>query len=163
MGLQNGSSQHSKVFTIWKHLGSNNGFIVANQAFFNQTTDREMKRVIADFTQCLKEENRYLEKQLIKIGIKPTPALTVHSKAKTKAIQVRTRTRDSDISAALSMNIASSLVTTSAALGEEINEDNIRKYAHFHMKKAVLGATLIKLSNKKKWLPPPTTYSIKSR
>ena len=150
MGLQNEASQSSKVFTLWNHLGSNNGFIAANQAFFNQTTDRDMKRVIADFTQCLKEENRHLEKQLIKIGIKPTPALTVHSKMKTKAIRIQTLTRDSDISAALSMNIASSLVTTSIALGEAISQEFIRKYAHFHMKKAVLGVTLIELSNKKK-------------
>lgn len=162
MGLQKQPSQSKKIFTIWSHIGSNNGLILENQSFFYQTADRDMKRIIADFTQCLKEENRYLEKQLIKIGIKPTQALTVHSKAKIKPI--RARISNTDISASLSMNIATSLVTTSTALSEAISESNIMRYAHIHMKKAIIGAKLIELSNKKKWLPSPTiTQEIKSR
>ncbi|MFJ7737401.1 DUF3231 family protein [Lysinibacillus sp. NPDC097287] len=163
MRLQNELSQSGEVFTIWSHLASNNGFIVENQSFFNQTTDSDMKRIIVDFTHCLKEENRHLKRQLINIGIKPTPALTAHSKVKIKPVRAKTRLSNTDISAALSMNISTSLITTSTALGEAISEDNVKRYAQFHMKKAVLGAKLIELSNIKKWFPAPTTRSIKSR
>lgn len=161
MRLQNELSQNGEVFTIWSHLGSNNGLIVENQSFFNQTTDRDMKRIIVDFTHCLKEENRHLKRQLIKNGIKPTPALTVHSKVKIKVVRPKTRLNDTELSAALSMNISASLITTSTALGKAITEDNVKRYAQFHMKKAVLGAKLIELSHNKNWFPAPTTHSKK--
>lgn len=147
--------QNVEVFTIWTHLCSNNGFIATNQSFCNHTEDIELKKMIKDFTDCLKEENKHLERLLRGKGITLSPSLAVNSDVQLEDGENRT---DTGISAALSMNIATSLVTTSKALGNSTSEFPLLMYGHFHMKKAVLGAKLLQLNKDKRWLViTPTT------
>lgn len=149
---ENQAEQNKEVFTIWIHLGSNNGFLAANQFFFNHAEDLALKKIINDFSDCLKDENKHLEIILKKKGISLSPSFSISSNPKNEAIFSKENRTDMEISAALSMNIATSLVTTSKALGEATSEYTLLMYGHYHMKKAVLGAQLLQLSKDKYWL-----------
>lgn len=147
--------QNVEVFAIWTHLCSNNGFISTNQSFCNHTKDRELKKMIKDFTDCLKDENKHLERLLRRKGIILSPSRAVNSDVQLKD---GANSTDTGISTALSLNIAASLVTTSKALGQSTSEFPLLMYGHFHMKKAVLGAKLLQLRKDKRWLViTPTT------
>ena len=141
--------QNVEVFTIWTHLCSNNEFIATNESFCIHTEDRELKKIIQDFTDCLKDENKHLDKLLRLKGITLSPSLAVNSDVQ---LENGANCTDTGISTALSMNIAASLVTTSKALGQSTSEFPLLMYGHFHMKKAVLGAKLLQLSKDKRWL-----------
>ena len=143
------TKQNEELFTLWAHLSSNHGMIDANQLLYHHAQNVKLKAIINDFTTCLKDENKHLERLLKDKGTSLTPSfggsqLTEHSSSEHKT--------DIEISATLSMNIATSLVTTSQALGHAKREYTLLMYGHFHMKKAVLGATLLNLSKEKRWL-----------
>lgn len=140
---ENKPLQNDELFTIWSHLGSNNGDIAANQFFYNLANDSTLRNIINDFTTCLKDENKHLESLLKRKGITLLPSFIVHSETRNKEIPFRTNSTDTEIYAALTMNIATSLVTTSKALGQSTCEYTLLMYGHFHMKKAVLGAQLL--------------------
>lgn len=149
---ENQAVQNKEVFMIWTHLGSNNGFLAANQFFLNHVEDRTLKKVIHDFTECLQDENKHLDLILKKKGITLNPSFSISSNQKNEALLSNENRTDLEISAALSMNIATSLVTTSKALGQATSEYTLLMYGHYHMKKAVLGAQLLQLSKDKCWL-----------
>lgn len=145
------TNQNVELFTLWAHVGSNNGFLAANQFFYNNVEDLKLKIIINDFTTCLKDENQHLERLLKEKGTSLTPSF-VRVRPQYKAISSGENQTDLEISAALSMNIATSLVTTSKALGQAKSEYTLLMYGHFHMKKAILGAKLLHLSKEKCWL-----------
>ena len=165
MKSQNGNEplHYDEISTIQAHLGSNNGFIAANQSFCNHTENRVLKKIIKDFTQCLKAENKHLERLLQVNGIHLMPTFTAHSNAQIENILFGANSTDPYISAALSMNIATSLIETSKALDKALSDDTVIMYNHFHMKKAVLGAKLLQLSKNKRWLSVPPTTPLISR
>lgn len=143
------TKQNEELFTLWAHLSSNNEMIGANQLFYRHAQNLKLKTIINNFTTCLKDENEHLERLLKAKGTRLTSSivrqqLTVHSSTEHQS--------DKEISAALSMNIATSLVITSQALGQAKREYTLLVYGHFHMRKAVLGATLLNLTKNKHWL-----------
>ena len=145
------SKQNVELFLLWEHIGSNNGFIASNQFFYNNVKDVALKIIIHDFTTCLKDENQHLERLLKKKGSRIVMP-------QYKGISSGRNETDLEISAALSMNIATSLVKTSKALGQANNEYTLLMYGHFHMKKAILGAKLLQLSKEKYWISVSYKY-----
>ena len=160
---ENATLYYDEISTIQAHLGSNYDFITANQSFCNHTENRVLKKLIKDFTQCLKDENKHLERLLQVNGIQLMPAFVAHSNAQIESILFGANSTDTYISAALSMNIATSLIATSKALDKAICDDTVIMYGHFHMKKAVLGAKLLQLSKDKHWISVPPTTPLISR
>ncbi len=69
------------------------------------------------------------------------------------------KVNDTDISAVLSMNIASALIASTQAMEASTQTNLTKLFGQFHMKNAILGAKLIQLSKDKGWLPVPTTIS----
>ncbi|MGE7949493.1 DUF3231 family protein [Lysinibacillus sp. NPDC093688] len=151
------SLRYKEIFKIWKQIGVNNGYIASNHAFFKHAVDKKLKAIIVDFVQCLKEENKQLTTLLKENGVlAPTTSidygkLTMKNRRGTKAIN------DTDISTILSMNIASSVISVSQALAMSLKKKHTAKYGELHMRYAILGAKLIRLSNDKGWLLAPTT------
>lgn len=143
------TKQNEELFTLWTHFGSNNGFLAANQFFYNNVEDLKLKIIINNFTACLKDENQHLERLVKEMGTSLTPSFSI---PQYNAISSRENGTDLEISEALSVNIATSLVTTSKALGQAKSEYTLLMYGHFHMKKAILGAKLLHLSKEKCWL-----------
>ncbi|MEK5332565.1 MULTISPECIES: DUF3231 family protein [unclassified Lysinibacillus] len=151
------SLRFKEVFTIWKQLGVNNGYIATNHFFFNYAVNRDLKVIILEFIQCLKEENKQLEKLLKENGVLAPPLSIDQGNLQIAKMRGKAAINDSEISAILSMNIASSLISVSQAMDMSFESSLTTKYSVFHMKYAILGAKLIELSNKKGWLLSPSS------
>lgn len=160
MELANGnltSLRYKQIFNIWTQIGVNNGYIASNHAFFKHTVDKKLKAIIVDFVQCLKEENKHLTAVLKENGLVAPTTTIDYGKLKMKSIRGKKAINDTEISTLLSMNIASSVISVSQALEMSVKKKNTAKYGELHMKYAILGAKLIRLSNDKGWLLAPTT------
>lgn len=143
--------QEKEIFMVWTQLSSNNGFVAANQLICKHIRDQALKKILNDFTDCLKEETKLLEKRLKGNGISLTPSYIKQLETQNELMSFKNVT-ETEMSAVLSMNIASSLVATSKGLEEATSEYTLLMYGHFHMKKSILGARLLQLSKEKGWL-----------
>lgn len=158
MELINGnleSLRFKEIFKIWTQLGVNNGYIASNHAFFKHAVDKNLKAIIVEFIQCLKEENKQLTALLKDSGVLAPPTAIEYGKLKMGDIRGKTAINDTEISAILSMNIASSVITVSQALEISVQKKHTTKYGELHMRYAILGAKLIELSKDKGWLLAP--------
>ncbi|MGE8033982.1 DUF3231 family protein [Lysinibacillus sp. NPDC093692] len=160
MELANGnltSLRYKEIFKIWTQIGVNNGYIASNHAFFKHAVDKKLKAIIVNFVQCLKEENKQLTALLKENGILAPTTSIDYGKLKMKNIRGKKAINDTEISTILSMNIASSVISVSQALEMSVKKKHTAKYGELHMRYAILGANLIRLSNDKGWLLAPTT------
>ncbi|MGE7953576.1 DUF3231 family protein [Lysinibacillus xylanilyticus] len=158
MELINGNQESlrfKEIFKIWTQLGVNNGYIASNHAFFKHAVDKNLKAIIVEFIQCLKEENKQLTALLKDNGVLVPPTAIEYGKLKMGDIRGKTAINDTEISAILSMNIASSVITVSQALEISVQKKHTTKYGELHMRYAILGAKLIQLSKDKGWLLAP--------
>ncbi|WP_155592317.1 DUF3231 family protein [Lysinibacillus cavernae] len=149
------SLRFKEVFKLWSQLGVNQGYIASSHAFFKHTRDKKLKIMILEFIQCLKEENRQLTLLLQENGVLAPTTSIEYSKIKITDIRGKSSINDSEISAILSMNIASSLIAISQALEMAVKKTHLTKYGELHMRYAILGAKLIDLSQNKGWLLAP--------
>lgn len=149
------SLQFKEMFRLWSQLGVNQSYIASSHAFFNHTRDKKLKIMILEFIQCLKEENKLLTLLLKENGVLAPTATMAYSKMKMTDIRGKSIINDSEISAILSMNIASSLLAVSQALELSVKKKHLAKYGELHMRYAILGSKLIELSKIKGWLLAP--------
>ncbi|MFA1738269.1 DUF3231 family protein [Lysinibacillus fusiformis] len=149
------SLQFKEMFRLWSQLGVNQSYIASSHAFFNHTRDKKLKIMILEFIQCLKEENKQLTLLLKENGVLAPTTTMVYSKMKMTDIRGKSIINDSEISAILSMNIASSLLAVSQALELSVKKKHLAKYGELHMRYAILGSKLIELSKIKGWLLAP--------
>ncbi|HBJ00142.1 MAG TPA: hypothetical protein DDY89_03230 [Lysinibacillus sp.] len=149
------SLQFKEMFRLWSQLGVNQSYIASSHAFFNHTRDKKLKIMILEFIQCLKEENKQLTLLLKENGVLAPMTTMVYSKMKMTDIRGKSIINDSEISAILSMNIASSLLAVSQALELSVKKKHLAKYGQLHMRYAILGSKLIELSKIKGWLLAP--------
>ncbi len=160
MELANGnltSLREKEIFKIWTQISVNNGYIASNHPFFKHAVNKNLKAIIVDFVQCLKDENKHLTALLKENGVLvPTTSIN-YRKLEMKNIRGKRAITDTEISTLLSMNIASSLISVSQALETSVKKKHTAKYGELHMRYAILGAKLIRLSNDKGWLLVPTT------
>lgn len=163
MGILSGNPQdepmhYGEVFGTWTHLTTNNGLIVAYQAFFNHAGDEKLKKLIQEAIEGMKTENKQLEELLKVNGVALPPSSPERPAANLEDIPVGARFTDQEISAALSMDAAAGLVACSQVMGQCIREDIAMMYGQFHMDKAQLGAKLLKLNKENGWLIPPPLH-----
>ncbi|MEE3806315.1 DUF3231 family protein [Lysinibacillus fusiformis] len=149
------SLQFKEIFKLWSQLGVNQSYSASSHAFFKHTRDKHLKIMILEFIQCLKEENKQLTLLLKENGmLAPTTAIE-YSKMKLTDLRGKSAINDGEISAILSMNIASSLIAVSQALDLSVKKLHLTKYGELHMRYALLGAKLIDLSKRKGWIVAP--------
>ncbi|WP_025117358.1 DUF3231 family protein [Lysinibacillus fusiformis] len=149
------SLQFKEMFRLWSQLGVNQSYIASSHAFFNHTRDKKLKIMMLEFIQCLKEENKQLTLLLKENGVLAPTTTMAYSKMKMTDIRGKSIINDSEISAILSMNIASSLLAVSQALELSVKKKHLAKYGELHMRYAILGSKLIELSKIKGWLLAP--------
>ena len=149
---------YGEVFGIWTNLATNYGMIAGYQTFYNHAGDKDLKKILEDFIQCAKEENNQLEEILKTNGVALPPAPPERPEARLEDIPAGAKFNDPEISAALSMDAAASLVACSQAMGMSIREDIGLMYGQFHTNKAQLGAKLLRLNKNKGWLVPPPLH-----
>ena len=149
---------YGEVFSIWSNLAGNNGLIAGYQTFINHTGDEDLKKILEDLIQCLKDENKQLENILKMNGIGLPPAPPERPIARLEDIPVGARFNDPEISAAVSLDVSAGLVACSQAMGTSTREDIAMMYGQFHMCKALIGAKLLRLNKSKGWLILPPLH-----
>lgn len=149
------SLRFKEIFQIWTQLGVNNSYIASSHAFFKHAADKNLKVIIVEFIQCLKEENKQLQALLKDNGVLAPSASIEYKKLKMGDIRGKTAINDTEISAILSMNIAASVISVSQSFEKAVKKKHVSKCRDLHMKYAILGAKLIQLSKDKGWLLAP--------
>ncbi|MFC0417768.1 DUF3231 family protein, partial [Cytobacillus solani] len=126
--------------------------------FANHTGDDDLKKLIEEAIQGLKQEISQTE-ELLKVkgvGLPPTPP--DRPTADLESIPVGARFADPEISASISKDIAAGLVACSQIIGQYIREDIALMFGQFHTAKTLLGAKFLKLNKEKGWLIPPPLH-----
>jgi Protein of unknown function (DUF3231) len=160
MGILSGNPQdepmhYGEIFGTWTNLLTNNGMIAGYQVYINHTGDQDLKKLIEEAIQGLKNENKQIEELLKANGIGLPPAPPDRPVAKLEDIPVGARYSDPEISASVSKDAAAGLVACSQVIGQSIREDIAMMYGQFHLAKAQFGAKMLKLNKEKGWLIPP--------
>lgn len=160
MGILSGNPKdepmhYGEIFGTWTNLLTNNGLISGYQAFINHTGDQDLKKLIEEAIEGLKNENKQIEELLKANGIGLPPAPPERPIAKLEDIPVGARFSDPEISASVSRDVAAGLVACSQVIGQSIREDIGVMYGQFHLAKAQFGAKMLKLNKEKGWLIPP--------
>lgn len=164
MGMFNGNQKqeplhYGEVFSIWSSLSVAKGQLVAYQVYYNHTGDVDLKSFIADMIENvikpgIEEKEKLLKENSVGLPVAPPE----RSDANREDIPVGARMMDPEIAATISKDIAQGLVADSTAIGQCIREDIAMMYGQFHMKKAQMGAKLLKMNKKKGWLVPPPLH-----
>lgn len=163
MGILSGNPKdepmhYGEVFSIWSHLMINHGLIAAYQTFYNHAGDEDLKKLLEESVQGMKEENKQLSTILKQNGVGLPPSPPERPIARLEDIPVGARFNDPEISAALSLDTAKGLVACSQAMGMSTREDIAMMYGQFHMYKAQLGSKILRLNKAKGWLIPPPLH-----
>ncbi|MBS4199142.1 DUF3231 family protein [Bacillus sp. FJAT-49732] len=163
MGILSGNPQvepmhYGEVFGVWSYLLAAKGHLVGYQILINHTGDRDLKRLLEDSMQGLKQEIIQTEELLISNGVVPPPSPPDRPAADLESIPAGARIMDPEISAAVSMDIAAGLVACSQLMGQSIREDIGMMFGQFHAAKALLGGKFLKLNKEKGWLIPPPLH-----
>ncbi|MCH7321763.1 DUF3231 family protein [Solibacillus sp. MA9] len=163
MGILGGNPKdeplhYGEVFSVWTGLATANGLIAGYQTFYNHAGDEDLKKIIEDIIQALRDEVKPLEKILKINGVGLPPAPPERPVARIEDIPPGAKFNDPEISAALSVDLAAGLVACSQAMGTSTREDIALMYGQFHTAKALLGAKLLRLNKNKGWLVPPPLH-----
>jgi hypothetical protein len=163
MGILSGNPKeeplnYAEVLSVWTSVATNNGKVAGYQTFINHTGDDDLRKILEDLVQTLKEENKQLE-QILKVnGVGLPPSPPERPIARLEDIPVGARFMDPEISAAASMDVAAGLVACSQAMATSTREDIAMMFGQFHMAKAQLGAKLLRLNKAKGWLVTPPLH-----
>lgn len=162
-GILSGNQKHEpmhygEVFAAWSNLAGCYGMIAGYQTFYNHAGDDDLKKIIEELIQGAKNEVDQLERLLKSNGVGLPPAAPERPEARLEHIPPGARFNDPEISAALSLDAAKSLVAYSTAMGSSTREDIAMMYAQFHMAKAQIGYKLLRLNKQKGWLIPPPLH-----
>jgi hypothetical protein len=163
MGILSGNPQnepmhYGEVFGVWSYLFTTKGMLAGYQTFINHAGDKELRKLLEDMTHSMKQEINQVE-ELLKInGVVLPPSPPERPTAKLENIPVGARFNDPEISASVSRDIATGLVTCSQIIGQSIREDIAMMCTQFHTTKVQFGASVLRLNKEKGWLIPPPLH-----
>ncbi|MDQ0178315.1 hypothetical protein J2S08_004219 [Bacillus chungangensis] len=163
MGILSGNPQdepmhYGEVFGTWTYLAVNKGCLVTYQTFVNHAGDNDLKNLLEEAIQGIKTENQQIEELLKANGIALPPTPPERPVANLEDIPTGARFGDPEISAALSMDVAKSLIACSTIMGQSIREDIGAMFGQFHLSKAQFGVKVLRLNKEKGWLVPPPLH-----
>lgn len=163
MGILSGNPQneplhYGEVFGIWSYLAVAKGFHVGYQTYVNHTGDSDLKKLLAEAIQGLKQEINQTEDLLKMNGVVPPPTPPDRPVAKLESIPAGARFTDPEISLSVSKDIATGLIACSQIMGQSIREDIGMMFGQFHVAKALMGSKFLKLNKEKGWLIPPPLH-----
>jgi hypothetical protein len=163
MGILSGNPQnepmhYGEVFGVWSHLSSTKGLLAAYQTLINHTGDQDLKNLLEDLTQNMKQEIQQTENLLKVNGIGLPPSPSERPAANLENIPVGARFNDPEIAASVTRDIAAGIVACSQIIGQCIRVDIVMMYSQFHTTKVQYGARLLRMSKDKGWLVPPPLH-----
>ncbi len=164
MGILSGNPKkqplhYGEVFSIWSYLATAQGDYAAFQTFVNHAGDKELKKLLEELVQGIKQEKEDIEEVLKLNGIALPPAPPERSLADLEDIPVGAKFNDQEISAAASAKIAAGLVACSQIIGQSTREDIAMLFGQYHMNKAQAGAKALRLNKEKGWLVTPPLHT----
>ncbi|HET7521693.1 MAG TPA: DUF3231 family protein [Bacillales bacterium] len=164
MGILSGNPRenpmhYGEVVAVWGgYLGAKSA-LVTYQGYLNHAGDRDLAKFIEDMIRHVLESEIEETESLLKansVEIPPTPP--ERSKANSEDIPTGARAKDPEIAAALSKDIAQSLVAASQAIGQCVREDIAMMFGQFHTKRAQMGSKLLQMNKDKGWLIHPPLH-----
>lgn len=163
MGIMSGNQQkeplhYGEVFSLWSYLAVAKGNSASYQTLYNHAGDKELKRLLEELVQGIKQETQEIEEVLKTNGVALPPTPPERAVADSEDIPVGARVNDPEISAAISLNISQGLVACSQAIGQSAREDIAMLFGQFHMNKVQAGAKALRLNKEKGWLVLPPTH-----
>jgi hypothetical protein len=164
MGILSGNPKeepmhYGEVYGTWSALLATKAMVAGHQTLLNHAGDADLKKLINEFIDQGRQEEKQLETLLKEntVGLPPTPP--ERASANLDDIPVGARFLDSEIAAGLSADVAAGLVACSKMIGQCIREDIATMYGQMHTQKAQLGAKLLRLNKEKGWLVPPPLHT----
>jgi hypothetical protein len=163
MGVLSGNPQneplhYGEVFGVWSYLLTAKGMLAGYQTFSNHTGDKDLKRLVSEAIDGLKQEIVQTEELLKVNGVAVPPTPPERPVADLEDIPVGARFNDPEISASVSKDIAAGLVVCSGIIGQSIREDVAMMFTQFHAAKLTLGAKFLRLNKEKGWIIPPPLH-----
>lgn len=160
MGILSGNPKdeplhYGEIFNVWQYSTAAKGALSCYQAYKNHAGDKDLKKLIYDLMDQMKDEIKECDKLLNDNGIAPAPALPERPPVKLEDIPVGARFTDPEISAKVSQDIGIGLAGISTIIGLSIREDIIAQFVKYHGLKLVAGAKALEMSKEKGWLIPP--------
>ncbi|MFZ3579855.1 DUF3231 family protein [Virgibacillus sp. DJP39] len=166
MGMFSGNQaqepmHYGEAFGVWTAYSVAKGQLAAYQVYYNHVGDEELKKLLGEMVE-----------NVIKPGIEETEALLKQnslglpvapperSEANREDIPVGARIMDPEISAVIARDVAEGLVADSMVIGQCVREDIAMMFGQFHMKKAQMGAKLLRLNKKKGWIIQPPLHKV---
>lgn len=167
MGILSGNPQneplhYGEVFGVWSNLLAAKGMLAGYQTFSNHVGDGDLKKLIEEAMDGLKQEIAQTGELLKVNGVGLPPSPPDRPTADLESIPVGARFNDPEISASISKDIAQGLIACSQIIGQSIREDVAMMYGQFHMAKLQLGAKFLRLNKEKGWLVPPPLHLCKT-
>ncbi|AZN42669.1 DUF3231 family protein [Paenibacillus albus] len=160
MGILSGNPKdeplhYGEIFAIWQASTTAKGCVSSYSALKFHTGDKDLRAILEDGIRQAQLEINELDEILIANGITPTPKLPERPEAKLEEIPIGARFADQEVAAKVSADLAAGLVAASTAMGMSIREDIGALFGKYHVTKAALGVTILRLSKEKGWLIPP--------
>ncbi|MFC7063326.1 DUF3231 family protein [Halobacillus seohaensis] len=164
MGILSGNPKkqplhYGEIFGMWSYLVALKGDYAAFETYSNHSGDRELKQLLGELTQGIKQETEGIEEILKSNGIALPPTPPERSLADLEEIPVGARFNDPEISAMVSAKIAAGLVACSSIIGQSIREDVAMLFGQYHMNKAQVAAKALRLNKEKGWLVVPPLHT----
>ncbi|WP_027410646.1 DUF3231 family protein [Anoxybacteroides tepidamans] len=163
MGILSGNPQnepmhYGEVFGVWSYLTANKGLIAGYETFINHTGDSDLRQILEDMVQTMRQEAEQVE-QLLKaneVALPPSPPERPASSL--ESIPVGARFNDPEIAASVAKDLATGLVACSQVMGQCIREDIAMMFGQFHVTKAQYSARMLRIMKEKGWLVPPPLH-----
>ncbi|WP_088102440.1 DUF3231 family protein [Halalkalibacter urbisdiaboli] len=163
MGILSGDQKqqpmhYGEVFSAWTFLQSANGMISGYQTFQNHAGDGDLDKLLQNCIDQLRTEIQEVETLLKENGVALPSAPPERPKAQVESIPAGARFTDPEIAAAVSRDLAQGLTACSMAMGQCTREDIAMMYGQFHVQKAQLAASTLRLNKEKGWLIVPPLH-----
>ena len=150
---------YGEVFAVWSALAAAQAQLVACEVYQNHAGDKELAQLINDLIKTRLEPTIQETKKVLQTNEVPLPpAPPERPNASCEDIPPGARIMDPEIAAALTRDLATSLVANSQAMGQCIREDLGLMFEKFHTKDALFAANLLRLNKEKGWLIPPPLH-----
>ncbi|CDQ20587.1 DUF3231 family protein [Halobacillus karajensis] len=149
---------YGEVFSLWSYLSAAKGYDASYQTMYNHAGDKDLKRILEELVQGIKQESEEIEEVLKINGVVLPPSPPERSIANSEDIPAGAKLNDPEISAAITMNIAQGLVACSQAIGQSTREDIAMLFGKFHMNKTQAGSKILRLNKEKGWLVVPPLH-----
>ncbi|WP_082233232.1 DUF3231 family protein [Halobacillus massiliensis] len=164
MGILSGNQEkqplhYGEIFGMWTYLAVAKGSHAAYQTYINHTGDKELRQLLEELNQGIKQEVNEIEEILKINGIALPPSPPERPVADIEEIPVGARFNDPEISAMVSANIAAGLIACSQIIGQCTREDIAMLFGQYHMNKAQAGARALRLNKEKGWLITPPLHT----